>query len=232
MTTYKHGYLMLTNNLVDNNDHTKQLRISLSNITTNTTRTLTIPNGNTTLVGTDLVQTITNKTIQGSTNVVDANNLRSTTTTVNVSSSTAPSSGQILTATSSTTATWQDPKPTTYFNDSGTVTNPSLSSLKQWYGRVTTSTGTATFDLTVNGAGGTAIFSNLASCYIFTSCSKNTTSVTAIPFSSVRSLDPSNKTIIVNVLTGNTGSILIGGTYTGMQVNASSCDVYLHVIGL
>lgn len=37
------------------------------------------------------------------------NALQSATTTVNVSSATAPSSGQVLTATSSTTATWQTP---------------------------------------------------------------------------------------------------------------------------
>lgn len=42
-------------------------------------------------------------------NSASTNALKSATTTVNVSSATAPSSGQILTATSSTTATWQTP---------------------------------------------------------------------------------------------------------------------------
>lgn len=37
------------------------------------------------------------------------NALKSATTTVDVSAATAPSSGQVLTATSSTAATWQDP---------------------------------------------------------------------------------------------------------------------------
>lgn len=41
--------------------------------------------------------------------IVQAPALRSATTTVNVSSATAPSSGQVLTATSGTAATWQTP---------------------------------------------------------------------------------------------------------------------------
>ncbi len=47
----------------DNTDATKQLRFELSGITTATTRTLTVPNANTTIVGTDVAQTLTNKTI-------------------------------------------------------------------------------------------------------------------------------------------------------------------------
>lgn len=41
--------------------------------------------------------------------VPNANNLKSATTTINVSSATAPSSGQVLTATGGTAATWQTP---------------------------------------------------------------------------------------------------------------------------
>lgn len=47
----------------DNSDTTKQLQLQLSGITTGTTRTLTIPDANTTLVGTDATQTLTNKTL-------------------------------------------------------------------------------------------------------------------------------------------------------------------------
>lgn len=49
--------------LQDNLDTTKQLLFQLSGITTATTRTLTIPNASTTIVGTDTAQTLTNKTI-------------------------------------------------------------------------------------------------------------------------------------------------------------------------
>lgn len=47
----------------DNSDNTKQLQLQLSGITTATTRTLTVPDANTTLVGTDTTQTLTNKTL-------------------------------------------------------------------------------------------------------------------------------------------------------------------------
>lgn len=49
--------------LQDNGDATKQLQFQLSGITTSTTRTLTIPDASTTIVGTDATQTLTNKTL-------------------------------------------------------------------------------------------------------------------------------------------------------------------------
>lgn len=58
-------FTVLDTNLTvqDNSDITKQAKFELSGITTGTTRTLTLPNGNTTLVGTGLTQTLQNKTI-------------------------------------------------------------------------------------------------------------------------------------------------------------------------
>ena len=53
-------------------------------------------------------QTLTNKTITATNNNVAAKSLHSATTIVDVSAATAPSSGQVLTATGGTTATWQD----------------------------------------------------------------------------------------------------------------------------
>lgn len=52
-----------TTYLIDESDNTKKLQFQLSGITTGTTRTVTIPNASTTLVGHDTTQTITNKTI-------------------------------------------------------------------------------------------------------------------------------------------------------------------------
>lgn len=52
---------------------------------------------------------ITDPTINPVIEVIQSPALRSATTTIDVSAATAPSSGQVLTATSSTTATWQTP---------------------------------------------------------------------------------------------------------------------------
>ena len=49
--------------LQDNTDTTKQLQFELSGISASTTRTLTVPDANTTIVGTDATQTLTNKTL-------------------------------------------------------------------------------------------------------------------------------------------------------------------------
>lgn len=51
----------------DNGDATKKLKFQLSTITTATTRTLTVPNANTTLLGTDVAQIITLKDYDGGT---------------------------------------------------------------------------------------------------------------------------------------------------------------------
>lgn len=47
----------------DNSDATKVLQFQCSGITTATTRTLTVPDASTTIVGTDTTQTLTNKTL-------------------------------------------------------------------------------------------------------------------------------------------------------------------------
>lgn len=49
--------------LQDDGDTTKQMVFQLSGITTGTTRTLTVPDASTTIVGTDATQTLTNKSI-------------------------------------------------------------------------------------------------------------------------------------------------------------------------
>lgn len=59
------------------------------------------------IVGTTDNQLLTYKTITDSTNNVTAKSLKSSTTTIDVSASQSPTNGQVLTATSGTTATWQ-----------------------------------------------------------------------------------------------------------------------------
>jgi hypothetical protein len=54
----------------DNSDTTKQMVFELSGITTGTTRTLTVPDANIAIVGTDNAQTLTNKTIDADSNTI------------------------------------------------------------------------------------------------------------------------------------------------------------------
>lgn len=57
--------------IVDNGDNTKKLQFQVSGITTSTTRTMTIPDANFTVVGADTTQTLTNKTLSTATKAID-----------------------------------------------------------------------------------------------------------------------------------------------------------------
>ena len=119
---------------------------------------------------------------------------------------------------------------TNYFNRAGTVTTPSISNIIYYYAYTTTSTGTITIPITDDGTGGgNAVFSDLSTCFISAIARYNTTSHTATPFVSVRNISGNN--ILLNVHTGNSGGILIGGTYTGMKDNSNTVTVYLTVVG-
>ena len=61
------------------------------------------------VVGTTNTQTLTNKTITATNNNIAAKSLHSATTIIDVAAATAPTTGQVLTATGNTTATWQTP---------------------------------------------------------------------------------------------------------------------------
>lgn len=54
----------------DNADNTKQVKLEISSVTTGNTRTLTVPDASTIIVGTDTTQTLTNKTIDADLNII------------------------------------------------------------------------------------------------------------------------------------------------------------------
>lgn len=114
----------LTTFVINSTDATKRLTFSLGGasastlltLSTNQTvnNTLTFPNITDTIVTKSSTDTLLNKTIQGTTNIVDANNLKTTGASVNISGAAPPSTGQTLKATSATTATWQNVGTTTW----------------------------------------------------------------------------------------------------------------------
>lgn len=93
--------------ITDNVDNTKSVRFEVSGVSPFTTRILDIPDADGEITVNDATQTLTNKTITGSTNTVEATELATTGASVNISAAAPPVSGQTLVATSATTATWQ-----------------------------------------------------------------------------------------------------------------------------
>ena len=64
----------------DDLDGTKEMQFQLSGLTANSIVTLAVPNASTTIVGTDISQASTNKTLTDSTNNIMAKSLKSAST--------------------------------------------------------------------------------------------------------------------------------------------------------
>jgi len=91
-------------------DNPKQFRFQADSITSNTLREFIVPDADTTLVGTDVPQVLTNKTLTDNSNNIISREMWVENGTLSVSTydADAPTNGQALIATSSTTAEWQD----------------------------------------------------------------------------------------------------------------------------
>ncbi len=94
--------------IFDQVDGSKQATFNAAGISPNTNRTYAFPNLSGDLLLTVGAQSLTNKIIQGPTNLVDADLLRTSAAGVNVAAAAPPSPGQILvTSVSTTAAIWQ-----------------------------------------------------------------------------------------------------------------------------
>lgn len=98
-------------------------------------RIITLPNLSGTLVCQTSTDTLTNKTITGTTNTVRASQLGTTSTDVVVSTAAAPISGQILTATSVSAAAWQTPQHWIFRDEKTSGTNGGAFTAGSWVTR-------------------------------------------------------------------------------------------------
>ena len=107
------------------------------------------------IVGTTDTQTLTNKTLDSTTNTISADKLHSATTTIDVVSAAAPSAGQVLTATSGTEATWQTPTSAaiTYSEITATVTTSTTSGVYSVINSMTTTPASGTYMVSFSASG-------------------------------------------------------------------------------
>lgn len=105
-STHGPGSLFVEKYIELEGDGTGGTRTTLK-ATQTTDRSLNYPDADDTLVGKATTDTLTNKTILGSTNTVEANGLKTTGAPVYVDTAAPPGVGYVLKATTATTATWQ-----------------------------------------------------------------------------------------------------------------------------
>jgi hypothetical protein len=96
-----------TTHIVDDVDRTKKFRFQADQISSGTTREITVPDEDFTMITPSSTVTLTNKNITGNTNTVGATQLETSGLPVTITGSAPTAIGQALVATSLTTATWQ-----------------------------------------------------------------------------------------------------------------------------
>jgi hypothetical protein len=197
---------------VDNTDNTKRIGYQTSGATTGTTMTLisaqtvnrsiSFPDTSDTVGVLAGVQSFTNKTITGTTNMIDANNLRNGSTWVVSLSGSAPINGQILSY-NGTSAIWQSGLTNLYY-----IASPS-----------TYNTGTASQSTTTVTGNGTT-FTNLMVGGIIVYGTGQEAFITA--FNSSTSLTVSQSQTVAS----STFVIYYGGFQTDNSGNTSINNLY------
>lgn len=164
----------------------------------------------------------------GGTPVLTANTVSDTISVVNLAitgtlklgNSTTP--GYVLTGDASGNATWQQLPVSTVYGNSGT----SMTGMKIWAGSATTSGGTVTINVTSDGtASGAALFSTIYSAQVTTQANASSPKW---PYASIATIT-SNKTFLINVLTGTTTGAL--GSASIIANTGQTVTVYLTVYG-
>ncbi len=209
-------------------------------------RTLTLPDATDTFAVLALAQTLTNKTIVGATNTIDASALQTTGASVNVSAGAPPTTGQVLTATSATTATWQtNAAAPTVFTDTAFAVTDTVDATKQVVfdviglgGTTTTLATTSTVNrtLTIPDATDTLIGRDTADTLTNKNLSSTTTFITDVTTPTRRiTFNPNGNanttTTIqtapaanVNLILPNISDVLVGRTTTDSLTNKSLSD--------
>lgn len=193
----------------DDGDATKQMQFQLSGIATSTTRTITIPDASTTMVGTDATQTLTNKTIAAGSNTISGltNSNLSGTAGITVANMSYAANSIAANSTGSTAApsaiTFKEVAEQTY---SGTIT---------WTG-TTAPSGTETHRYRWNQIGKTV---TLHITLVYQTAGSALTNVTMTLPSDVPSpIEPTGLTAADNIM--YPGSCLVGAGLTSSTTGA------------
>ncbi len=176
--------------------------LTLSTTGLTTPRIISYPDATDTLICKTTTDTLTNKTLIGTSNDIEANRIGQGINSVTVSGST--NTGKVLTSQSSRTAEWI--MPTLFYNSSGVIASPKI-----FADNKTVTGSTVTFDLRSVG------FSNINSITMTAALISSSTAIKEQLFCCIQS--KSNTSVTATIVSGTS------------IPNNQSVTVYVNVIG-